>query len=117
MLNNGLFNDLISNLYKKWKRQQKIKSHAGLVGHVAVKITNFKMLFCQIKNRLSLLQIVTFFLSVSVGCRCSATRLLLHFLQFWSDATCRQNPLEGLRRCCLLDRHDQRGYEIHLQVS
>ena len=35
--------------------------------------------FVEIKNGLSLSQIVTFFASVSVGCRCSGTRLSLHF--------------------------------------
>ena len=51
----------------------------------------------QVKNGLSLSQIVAFFPSGSVGCsRCSGTRLSLHFLQFWSDVACRQEPLEGL---------------------
>ena len=37
-----------------------------------------------------------FFLYVSVGWRCSGLRLSPHFLQFWNDVACRQNPLEGL---------------------
>ena len=53
--------------------------------------------FVKVKNGLSLSQIVAFFPSGSVGCsRCSGTRLSLHFLQFWSDVACRQEPLEGL---------------------
>ena len=47
-------------------------------------------------RQMMLSQIVAFLPSVSVGCRCSGTRLSLHFKQFCSDVACRQNPLEGL---------------------
>ena len=52
--------------------------------------------FGEIKNELSLSQMVDFFPSGSVGVRRSRTRLSLHFLQFWSDFACRQKPLKGL---------------------
>ena len=53
--------------------------------------------FVEVKNGLSLSQIVAFFPSGSVGCRCSGTRLSLLFLQFWSNVACHQEPLQGLK--------------------
>ena len=47
---------------------------------------NKRLAIVEVKYGLSLSQIVVFFPSGSVGCRCS----------FWSDVACRQEPLEGL---------------------
>ena len=99
MLNDGLF--IYLNLHEKYtcsntNRREDLEScwpgRSCSCRNNKVK----RCRFVEVKNGLSLSQIVAFFPSGSVGCRCSGTRVSRHFLQFWSDVACRQEPLEGL---------------------